>query len=42
MHQHVKELSKLVRQLKHVVDRINQADPGLLAPTAQESPWRTR
>jgi hypothetical protein len=42
VHQHVQQLSELARQLKDVIDRINKADPSLLAPTNPEPPRRTR
>jgi hypothetical protein len=37
IHQHVQQLSDLARQLHSVVDRINGADPKLLAPTPPKS-----
>jgi hypothetical protein len=41
IHQHVQQLSDLARQLRDVVDRINAADPRLLAPTPQTQPPNT-
>lgn len=41
IHQHVQQLSDLARQLHDVVNRINDADPKLLAPTPQTPPPNT-
>ena len=39
--QHVQQLSDLAGQLRDVVNRINAADPSLLAPSAPPQPKRT-